>query len=123
MHHRVTAVHAWQGLAIELIDAIRIYKESRHKHKHALTLPGMHSSQADRSKDLSGSFALKAQLLQERAGILTGQGKAVEARPLLLQARVFFKAAAYLERTPHPLYLSNILYYSCYYPIILYYYC
>jgi len=83
-----------QGLALEFIDSIRIYKDSRSTHRMKLL-----NKKPDKIKDLGDAFSHKAELLTESAANLRDEGKAAEARPVLLQARVFYKACANLERT------------------------
>ena len=91
-----------QGVAIELIDAIRLYKEMRKKKRHTINLH-LGSSSSEWAKDLGTTFSGKGFSLESRADDLAyekgGAAASLEARPLLLQARVFYKAGAYIGRT------------------------
>ena len=94
-----------QGLALELIGTIRAYREARRKKKK---MTAIFQSSGDKYKELGDALENKGRELQAEAKRLTGGGKAAEARPLLLQARVFYKAAANLEKsfTAHKLSIS-----------------
>ena len=54
---------------------------------------------ADKYKELGDALENKGGELQASAKERTSQGKAAEARAMLLQARVFYKAAAHLEKS------------------------
>ncbi|KAL1519471.1 hypothetical protein AB1Y20_022990 [Prymnesium parvum] len=117
--HQFDSDAMMQGLAERLVETIREWRQMRNRSRKVTLnkIGSMLSAKGKKEKDmgqkgLGDALEAKGVLLRKRAqkvasaASMFGETGSGQVRPLLLEARVFFKAAANLERTFSPSLLS-----------------